>query len=656
VGEDVRQHRRTVRLAGAALASLLVLTLASVVGAAVALDQRNTARDQAALATSRQLAATAQTLEGTRLDRALLLSMEAVRIRDTPEARGALLRALQGSSRLHQMTQFEGALYAVAVSPDGHTLASGGAGMEVHLRDLVQRRPAGEPLRGHTGRVESVAFSPDGRTLASSSADGTIAVWDLASGRPLGDLRAAHGGGVERVTFSPDGSALASAGADGKVAIWDVVTRSPRAVLEGHGTAVRSVAFSPDGQWLVSGDFDGKVVVWDPARHQPVAEVRHDHAVTALAFTPDGALFASASIDGAVKIRALPDAAESGTALMVANGTTSISFSADGNVLAAGTYRGRITLWDVQRRQPLRELGGAHEARVNELAFSPNTPGELVSVAEDGTFALWDTDPARPFGTSLQGDPAWVTSVAFHPDGTRLAAAMATGTSAVWALPEHRHVANLDGHDGAVTSVAFSPDGRILASAGVDGDVRLWDVDAGRMLREPLRRPGAHLTSVAFSPDGKVLAAAGTDGTIVLWDTVGGVPVRTLTGHTGEVTSVAFRPDGQHLASGSADQTIRVWETSSGRPLRELRGHGDAPVLAVTFSPDGELLASGGADRGVVLWDPVRAERKQSFNGHAAEVRTLAFSPDGRLLASGGDDHNVVLWDLPSGRDRKSVV
>ncbi len=72
------------------------------------------------------------------------------------------------------------AVFSVALSPDGHTLASGSPDHTVWLWNLIDPAhpgPLAQPLRGHTGAVDSVAFSPDGHTLASGSLDATVRLW-----------------------------------------------------------------------------------------------------------------------------------------------------------------------------------------------------------------------------------------------------------------------------------------------------------------------------------------------------------------------------------------------------------------------------------------------------------------------------------------------
>ena len=99
-------------------------------------------------------------------------------------------------------------------------------------------------------------------------------------------------------------------------------------------------------------------------------------------------------------------------------------------------------------------------------------------------------------------------------------------------------------------SVAFSPDGTRLASGSFDNSVRLWDVVTGN----EIRRFEGHtdwVLSVAFSPDATRLASGSYDRTVRLWDVATGDEVRRFEGHTEVVYSVAFSPDGTRLASGS---------------------------------------------------------------------------------------------------------
>jgi WD40 repeat protein len=655
-GEDIRQHRRARLLAWAAAAVLALTTMLAVAGAFVALGQRNAARDQARVALSRQLAAESAAQRATRLDRSLMLGLEALRVSDTVEARGALLGALSTSPPLQRFLYAPRELNSVAFSPDGGTIAAAGNDRTIQLWTVADAQPLGDPLVGHEDLVESVAFSPDGRLLASSSAEGTIRLWDVAARRPRGEPLRGHDEGVERVTFSPDGRLLASAGDDGRVLIWDAASGATIVRLTGHLGAVRSVAFSPDGRRLVSGGLnDGIALIWDVQRGEPVGEpVRHANPVSSLAFRGDGSAVASASNDGVVNLFDPATGALQGDPIVVESGTTTVAFSADGATLAAGTYDGRVTLWDVATHRSRGELTGGHEARVNEIVYRPGSSTALASVSDDGTLVLWDTSQKSRLTVPLEGARAWVRGVAFTAGGGELAMAKANGTVEIWDVSRRERRHRFETGQDLFPAVSSSADGRLLAASGFGRTVQLWNPAAGQPVREPFAGHAGSVTTVALSADGSRLASGDENGTVLVWDVRSGRrlgPPRGEASHEGGVTSVAFSGDGRVVASAGKDGSVQLWDAERGARVGQPIGEHRGEVTGVAFSPDQPLLASAGADRRVVLWDTENEERVGVIGtGHAGTVTSVAFSVDGTMLATGSLDHTVALWDVASRR------
>ncbi|HXL87390.1 MAG TPA: WD40 repeat domain-containing protein, partial [Streptosporangiaceae bacterium] len=158
-------------------------------------------------------------------------------------------------------------------------------------------------LTGHKGAVWAVAVAPDGSWLATGSADGTVRIWDAATGQERAVLTG-HKDSVLAVAVAPDGSWLATGSGDDTVRIRDTATGQERTVLTGHKGSVRAVAVAPDGSWLATGSADRTVRIWDAATGQERAVLTgHKDAVRAVAVAPDGSWLATGSADRTVRIR-----------------------------------------------------------------------------------------------------------------------------------------------------------------------------------------------------------------------------------------------------------------------------------------------------------------------------------------------------------------
>jgi WD40 repeat protein/tRNA A-37 threonylcarbamoyl transferase component Bud32 len=282
------------------------------------------------------------------------------------------------------------------------------------------------------------------------------------------------------------------------------------------------------------------------------------------------------------------------------------------------------------------------DTNVFSVAFSPDG-GRLACGASDHTVRLWDVR-RRVQLAQLPGHGDSVEDVAFSPDGRLLATAGDDRTVRLWDLASDTQAAVLTGHRDDVWSVAFSPDGRTLASGSKDHTIRIWDVGSRRAVRV-LRDHGDAVTTVRFSPDGRTLASGSWDDTVRLWDTRSWTRTAILRGHAAPVHAVAFSPDGRTLASSAEDAKILLWSVTTHLGTGVLTGH-RGEIDTVAFSPDGRILASGGEDREIMLYDVARGARLGVLQGHQGQIDSVSFGPGGRTLASGAEDKSIRLWDL----------
>ncbi|KAG2010503.1 vegetative incompatibility protein HET-E-1 [Coprinopsis cinerea AmutBmut pab1-1] len=334
----------------------------------------------------------------------------------------------------------------VAFSPDGKLLASGCRDRTIRLRNPQTGEALGEPLRGHSGRVNSVAFSPDGTLLASGSDDWTIRLWSPQTGEALGEPLQGHSHWVTSVAFSRDGTLLASGSRDNTIRLWSPQTGEALGeLLRGHSDDITSVAFSPDGTLLASGSHDNTIRLWSPQTGEALGEPLQGHSgtVTSVAFSPDGTLLASGSWDNTIRLWSPQTGEALGEPLQGHSGTvTSVAFSPDGTLLASGSWDNTIRLWSPQTGEALGEPLRGHSGRVNSVAFSRDGT-LLASGSRDNTIRLWSPQTGKALGEPLRGHSHWVTSVAFSPDGTLLASGSRTTPSACGAPRLGRHWVSL---------------------------------------------------------------------------------------------------------------------------------------------------------------------------------------------------------------------
>jgi WD40 repeat protein len=431
---------------------------------------------------------------------------------------------------------------SVVFSPEGTRLLTG----SLDGTAKVWETRTGTPLlvlKGHTMGVTSVAFSPDGTRIVTGSFDGTAKVWETRTGTPLLVLKG-HTSAVTSVAFSPDGSRLATGSEDQTAKVWEVRTGTPLLDLKGHLSWVTSVAFSPDGTRLATGSYDQTAKVWEARTGTPPLELKgHTGRVTSVAFGPGGTRIATGSLDGTAKVWET----RTGTLLLDLKGhmglVLSVAFSPDGTRIATGSADNSAKVWEARTGTPLLDLKG-HTNQVMSVAFSPDGT-RIVTGSQDKTAKVWDARTGTP-QLDLKGHTGGVTSVAFSPDGTRISTGSFDGTAKVWEARTGTPLLDLKGHtnavtgvafSSAVTSVAFSPDGRRLATGSEDQTAKVWETRNGT-LQLDLKGHTNLVTSVAFSPDGTRILTGSLSNMPKVWD------ARTGQGLKGEPIPQTIRNNG----------------------------------------------------------------------------------------------------------------
>jgi WD40 repeat protein len=347
-------------------------------------------------------------------------------------------------------------LRALAFSPDGHTLATGGDDHQIRLWDALNGgllKTFGRPVV----LIEAIAFAPDGKSMTALSDDGIARVWSLDEARLL--RHEAHGLGPPSW---------------GRSSIWDTAARlwnSDRSALsaeEGLPDRARVIAMSPDGSLIAFVSQEGLLSVWNRTTRS--------------------------------LMDSLPCREE-------AEHNATAAFSSDNRFLAVNDYAQPLRLFDLNSKGIYHDLG--HDIII--FAFSPDGR-TLVVQHEAGIIILWElrtVKKRRVINSPLRG-PREISVLALSPDSKALAIGPSYDET-VWIKPlgRKRKGIPLFGHDECVRTITFSPDGTRLATGGVEGTIMLWDTATGDNIATFLALPDEEW--VIFTPEDRYAASPGAD-------------------------------------------------------------------------------------------------------------------------------------------------
>ncbi|XP_055345862.1 fizzy-related protein homolog [Paramacrobiotus metropolitanus] len=257
------------------------------------------------------------------------------------------------------------------------------------------------------------------------------------------------------------------------------------------------------------------------------------------------------------------------------NTITSVSWSERGNLVAVGTNRGQIQIWDAVHQERTSSLS-THTARVGALAWNSDV---LASGSRDRIIWLNDMRTPPLFARrKFNGHKQEVCGLKWSPDHMYLASGGNDNKLLVWAHnagTESQPVQTYTDHQAAVKAIAWSPHHHgLLASGGGTADryIRFWNTLTGQALQAV--DTGSQVCNLAWSKHASELVSTHgySQNQILLWKYPSLTQIAKLIGHTYRVLYLAMSPDGESIVTGAGDETLRFWNIfSKSRSTRERR-------------------------------------------------------------------------------------
>ncbi|GIX90409.1 hypothetical protein CDAR_77231 [Caerostris darwini] len=255
-----------------------------------------------------------------------------------------------------------------------------------------------------------------------------------------------------------------------------------------------------------------------------------------------------------------------------ADTVTSVSWAERGHLVAVGTHKGYVQVWDVGGNKCISILEG-HSARVGALAWNGDV---LSSGSRDRLILQRDVrTPSLVPERKLGGHRQEVCGLKWSPDNQHLASGGNDNKLYVWNMSSLSPIQTYTEHLAAVKAIAWSPHHHgLLASGGGTADrcIRFWNTLTG----QPMQwiDTGSQVCNLAWSKHASELVSTHgySQNQILVWKYPSLTQVAKLTGHSYRVLYLAMSPDGESIVTGAGDETLRFWNVfSKARSQKEAK-------------------------------------------------------------------------------------
>ncbi|WP_372365656.1 protein kinase [Candidatus Uabimicrobium sp. HlEnr_7] len=499
-----------------------------------------------------------------------------------------------------------------------------------------------EEIAQYMTTVDLIDIHPGGKIVAVGCKSGAVNLYNINDGafiRTLYQNTDSNYTSVTALAFHPNKSTLAVGNCEGEISLWNIYSGKIIRTIKQHRNIVSAIKFDNQGKLLATTSLDKTLKVYDLDKKNNRVSFQHSKSISSMDFDGKNHL---ACISGTEILFYFLSASKQQDKNYIFDTLyipqTAVSYNHDGSLLAIGSRKNTIMLYDCKNRKLLTEVSG-HSSSVSSLEFNGDL---LVSGAADGEIIFWDVSHRKPIRKFIADDKA-VQGIALHPDGRQIVSISQHGILRLWHLSSQKLLTKLHHNNKVVTSIAFAPDGKQFVSANKNGEILLWDYKS-LSLQGKLNHQ-AKVTTANYNSDGSLLVTCGYDLKIKIWNTSSLELIEEIAIHNSIISTVQFSPDDKYLLSAASDATAKVWDIKAKKVIKEITGK--LPFFNAAYSHDGKKIVLISED--ILVLNTQNYREIHRLSGHRNWFARAFFSPDGKLIASSSGDSTVRIWNAETG-------